>query len=85
VGPRTLSEDDEAAICAAYPPGRKIDKDYNTCEPYGGYSSDCYEKKGCGCKVAGLPQGSSQAHWLGALALGALVLRRRRTGSTARG
>ncbi len=62
-GPRTLSEDDEAAICAAYPPERHIKECKQTCEPYGKGAPNC-RKKGCSY-VAG-PNGPSKngAPWV---------------------
>ncbi len=77
VDPRTLSSDDQAGICAIYPPDRVIARDNQTCEPYGEYSPACFDK-GCGCKVIG--QGRSSADeilWSFALSAFWLTLVRR--------
>ncbi len=79
LGPRTLSPDDVAGLCAAYPPGKRERCDP---EPWGGAASAC-EAAPAGCAVgtrraAGRPAGALVA-LAGALA-GALA--RRRAGST---
>lgn len=79
---RTLSADDQDAICAAYPADRTIEARDRTCEPYGGYSPDCAEPKGCGCRAAGAADRGTSWVWLGAAATGAWFLRRRRTCTT---
>lgn len=83
IAPRDLSDDDVAAICAAYPPGRQAACDPT---PRGGFASSCAPDAvaeapdGEGCSV---PPGAGERGplaWLafpGAL-LGALRARRRR-------
>jgi len=38
----------------------------------------CYETSGCSCRIAGNPRRSDAGHWLAGLALGLMMLRRRR-------
>lgn len=54
LGPRSLSSDDEAAICAAYPPGREAEE--NECEPRQGYAPEC---SGCSCETTPSPRAQS--------------------------
>jgi hypothetical protein len=74
---RTLSPDDEAGICAVFPPGTPAP---TTCEPRHGFASECdvpitTESTGCALQA---PRG--QGDWaLSGLLLTALVARRRRT------
>lgn len=75
---RSLSPDDEAGICAAYPAEREITSENQTCEPRGKYSPHC-EGAGCDCGLARSTRGNAptRAAWLGLAALGALLVRRR--------
>lgn len=79
--PRTLSDDDEAGICASYPEDREI-KD-STCDPRGKYHEKC-EGQGCDCRLApGSPGRGSvpTGAWFAGGLLGLwIALRRRRTG-----
>jgi MYXO-CTERM domain-containing protein len=82
VGPRTLSNDDVAAVCAAYPPDDPRDR---PCEetPVGGFSDTCgggvLADGGCGCAV---PQGGTRGLVAALLAAGLALTRtaRRRRG-----
>jgi hypothetical protein len=74
-GLRSLSEDDEQAICAAYPPGREAECEL---EPRHGFSTECSQvDRGCGCTTPG-----RQTHWAswgaGLVLLGSLLTRLRR-------
>lgn len=74
---RDLSFDDVQGICATYPFNRALTQ--TSCEPRGGYSTQCHDESGgCGCRVdRGRPTGPSGALW--AVALGWLLVLRRRT------
>ncbi len=67
---RDLAPDDLAGICEAYPAGRALPW-WNHCEPRGGYSGECYQKKGCGCSVPGRGGSSSLAWWGSLIFVGA--------------
>jgi len=54
---RDLSDDDEAGMCAAYPPRRSMST--NDCRPRHGFSPDCSQPPDDGCAVAATPSGSS--------------------------
>jgi hypothetical protein len=77
---RTLTDDDEAGICDAYPPGLKLPSD---CEPLNGLASECHvpaDKPEGGCALAGRhDEGTSGANPLavGAFVFVGLALRRR--------
>ncbi len=80
---RTLSADDQAGICDAYPPGRSAPAD---CEPLNGFASECHvaadKPDSGGCAVASArTHGDPASNAL--LAAGGLVaacaMRRRRT------
>lgn len=76
---RDLGQDDIDGICEIYPETRVLPGG-SSCEPKGGYSPDCYEPKGCGCRAVGetVPAGSSAgAFGLGIFLFGLLGLRRR--------
>jgi MYXO-CTERM domain-containing protein len=73
---RTLSEDDEAGVCAIYPEDRPFPGG-KTCEPRGKYSPKC-DKDGCGCRVVGQTDAPSSPALFAALFLGLAVVRRRR-------
>lgn len=83
---RNLAEDDQAGICAIYPPDRVAKTD--DCNPRHGFSSTCYAPPDEGCSLhagAGAGgDGKSRAPWLAlAVGLGALFgvrrgMRRRR-------
>ncbi len=78
VSKRHLADDDIAGICAAYPENRSI-VGGSSCEPKGGYSPDCYEKNGCGCRIAGAERNENSASLglgLGLFLLGLLGARR---------
>jgi hypothetical protein len=77
IAPRSLTKDDEDAICAVYPPDRELPPSAATCEPYGSYSPHCYEDKGCGCKTAGGTERSRSGTWLGLGLVSFALLRRR--------
>lgn len=79
IGPRTLTQDDEAGICAVYPEDRDFPGG-QTCEPRGKYSPKC-EGEGCGCRIPGQPNGSGSALLLGLALVGLVRLRRRGTHS----
>ncbi len=77
---RSLSPDDQAAICAAYPPA-----DTGSCDtsPRRGLQDECGEQpeeEGCGCRVVGQPSRRSGG-WALALLLGLGLWRRRRRGA----
>jgi hypothetical protein len=85
---RTIAEDDEAAVCTAYPPDRDV-----TCrpEPNGGFTKMCAGEKAPeeveGCSIAPSPseEAPNNRPWLAAVALAGAAalsrrLRRRRTG-----
>ena len=80
---RDLEQDDEAGICATYPPNRDIKSD--ECRPRHGFSTDCAPPPDDGCAVATTPTSSSRA-WPLALPLVVglgIALRRRRVNRTA--
>ncbi len=75
---RELGRDDIEGICAVYPTDREIPPLEATCEPRGGYATECYDA-GCACRVGkgpDSPGGSKEALLLGAI-LCILVTRRR--------
>lgn len=74
---RTLSEDDEAGICATYPENRSFPGG-KTCEPRGKYSPKC-DKDGCGCRVVGASDAPSSPPWIAAFVLGLALFRRRQS------
>jgi hypothetical protein len=78
---RKLSADDQAGICAVYPPDRVADGD--DCEPRHGFSSKCYVPPSDGCSLKAGPSDSSRLPWLllgtGLTALLGLRRARRRT------
>lgn len=81
VGMRTLAPDDEAGLCAIYPPDREPKS--NSCTPRHGFSSECAtDESGCCSTAPGrpTPQGA-RGPWLMALmtALCGGVAWRRRT------
>lgn len=53
IGPRTLTQDDVAGICATYPEDRDFPGG-KTCDPRGKYSTKC-DRQGCGCRMVGSP------------------------------
>jgi hypothetical protein len=67
--PRTLSTDDEEAICATYPEDREVAGD--SCQAWGIYSQVC-EPGSNGCSLSGRPGRSSG--WLAVLAPGLLLI-----------
>ncbi|MDF2696042.1 MAG: hypothetical protein K0S65_4425 [Labilithrix sp.] len=83
---RNLSPDDIAAICTVYrPDGDRAVLDGKITQapqcdptPRGGYSSQCQEKK-TGCTASTSPAKPTEAGVVGALAIGAAWLARRRT------
>lgn len=80
VAPRTLTVDDEEAICAAYPQERETIG--QSCQAYGVYSQDC-QGNASGCSVGPAPV--RLQHWVLAFAgsLFGLMLLRRRGGTRA--
>lgn len=72
---RTLSPDDEAGICDAYPPGTPVP---NSCEPRHGFASECNvsvaETAGCALEPA-----RRRGDWTLSAVLFALFVVRRRT------
>jgi hypothetical protein len=82
VGMRTLTPDDEAGICAAFPPNDT--KASSSCTPRHGFSSQCEVDDfggGCCSTAPGRPTpADARAHWLAALVaglVGVVVARRR--------
>lgn len=78
---RSLHPDDEAALCAAYPPGEA-----STCDtsPRRGLQDDCGEQpeeEGCGCRVVGRTEDPGPGGFGLSLLLGLGLWRRRRRGS----
>ncbi len=84
---RHLSEDDQAGMCAIYPPGRELPS--GNCTPRHGFSSSCYEED-TGCSVAaasplglgGLGRGPLWGMLAASLGLAALSRRRARVQPT---
>lgn len=78
---RSLSTDDEAAICTAYPPNRSTAS--NSCEPRNGFAKECdvaLSDDDGGCSVSAAPASRSAAGFAACVALlAALGLRRRRS------
>ncbi len=75
---RTLTADDEAGICAAYPPNQP--KASNSCTPRHGFSSECeVDDLGGGC-CSTAPGRPTRAPWLAAFVAGlaGIVVARRR-------
>lgn len=72
---RSLSDDDVAGICAAYPEGRRFPGG-KTCDPRGKYSPKC-DKKGCGCSAAGTDAPNPSMWLLSLLGVASVALRRR--------
>ncbi len=74
LSPRTLSEDDEKAICAVYPPDRETAS--NSCQAYGEYSEVCHRG------LCGIAQGPARLpphwFWIGSFGIMALWVARRR-------
>lgn len=64
---RQLSEDDQAGMCAIYPPDRELPP--GNCTPRHGFSSSCYRGENGGCSVAGTP-GREHGWLFGALLTG---------------
>jgi MYXO-CTERM domain-containing protein len=78
---RTLTDDDVAAVCAAYPPNDGV-----TCntEPRGGFSGTCDDPPSggiCSASPAEPASGSSGGGLLGALVIGAVTVIRARRGN----
>jgi hypothetical protein len=78
LAPRTLDPDDVAGVCAIYPADREIKGGAQNCEPYGGYSPDCFVEEGCSCDTRRPFRPSSTGPWFSTGFLGVLVLRRLR-------
>ncbi len=75
----SLDPDDMAGICAAYPADRAIGAKDRTCEPYGGYSTECADAQGCSCRTVGhVRQPGGRLASLSLAALGLVLWARRR-------
>ncbi|HTQ04035.1 MAG TPA: matrixin family metalloprotease [Polyangiaceae bacterium] len=78
---RTLSPDDEAGICNAFPPDRSAP---NQCEPLNGFASGCHvaadkiDSGGCSVAVARVRRDSAANGLFAALGLFVALARRRR-------
>jgi hypothetical protein len=75
ISTRTLSQDDEQAICAAYPKDRVVQSD--RCQAYGVYSTECAAAGGC--SLAGSPDRSHSGSWAALAGLGLVAVAHRRT------
>jgi hypothetical protein len=80
----SLDPDDKAGICAAYPAGRPIGPAGQTCEPYGGYSTECADAQGCSCRTVGRANQPGSLASLSFAALGLVLFARRRAALPAR-
>jgi hypothetical protein len=83
VATRSLTADDETAICEAIPPDRPLPADCNP-EPRRGFSSECADRDSGGCAATLASRAGASTALVGCVVLSGLVAWRRRARRRAR-